>query len=319
MNIPYIDAATMARTLDYGGLVAHLRQAHCQSPPDVQRVLMQQRSPQGSDNGFLIWPAWQPGAHLGVKICTLFPDNRERPTVQALYVLLSDRDGSVQALLDGTEETYWKTAADSALGADLLARPDAQHLLLVGAGALAPHLVRAYCAVRPGLRQVTVWNRTPDKAEAVVRQLAPALPGVCLAASQDLAASAARADIVCTATASARPVLQGAWLRPGTHVDLIGGFTPQMREADDDTVRHARIFVDSRWFTLDHAGDLTQPIASGVIRREDVLGDLFDLCSGRVAGRQSASDMTVFKSGGGAHLDLMTAQYIVQSVARAAA
>lgn len=310
MQIPFIDAATIARTLDYRGLVAHLRQAHQRPPPDVQRVLMQQRLASGTDNGFLIWPAWQHGSNLGIKICTLFPENRHVPSVQAVYVLFRGDDGSVQALIDGTEETYWKTAADSALGADMLARTDAENFLMVGAGAMAPHLMRAYRAVRPGLKRMQVWNRTPEKARALVHSMAAELTGVVVEAVSDLAGAVQVADIVCCATSSAEPVLQGAWLKPGAHLDLIGGYTPAMRECDDEAVRRARIFVDSRWFTVEHAGDLTQPIARGVIRRDDVLGDLFELCAGKVSGRTSEDDITLFKSGGGAHLDLMTAQYI---------
>lgn len=306
MNIPFIDAQTLAATLSYGGLVEHLRQAHCKPPPEVQRVLMQEPVAGGADNGFLIWPAWQHGSHLGIKICTLFPQNQHVPTVQALYALFDGKNGSPQMLIDGTEMTYWKTAADSALGADLLARPDAATLLVVGAGAMAPHMVRAYRAIRPGLSRVLLWNRTPERAKALLA----GLDGVAAEVALDLAVAVQAADIVCCVTSSASPLIQGDWLHPGTHVDLIGGYTPQMREADDAVVRRARIFVDSRWFTVEHAGDLTQPIASGVIRREDVLGDLFELCTGGVAGRQHASDITLFKSGGGAHLDLMTAQYI---------
>jgi ornithine cyclodeaminase len=128
--------------------------------------------------------------------------------------------------------------------------------------------------------------------------------------ADDLATAVQAADIVCSVTASSAPLIRGDWLQTGTHVDLIGGYTPDMREADDAVMRRARIFVDSRWFTVEHAGDLTQPIASGAISRNDVLGDLFDLCSGRVSGRNHPADITVFKSGGGAHLDLMTAQHI---------
>jgi len=306
MVISFIDATQIARACDFPGLIAHLRAAHREPPPAVERVLMQQRSAAGMDNAVLVWPAWQVGHNLGVKVVTMFPGNREAPAVQGIYLLFDGNDGSPQAVIDGTELTYWKTAADSALGADLLARPDARTLLMVGAGALAPHLIRAYQAIRPALQQVLVWNRTPAKAQAT----AAAVVGTPAAPAPDLEAAVRAADIVCCATSSREPLVQGAWLHPGTHLDLIGGFTPEMREADDAAVRCARVFVDSRWFTVEHVGDLTQAIASGVITRADVLGDLFDLCSGHIAGRTDANQITLFKSGGGAHLDLMTAQYI---------
>ena len=306
LSIPFISAREMAEQLSFTALVAHLRQAHQQPAPDAQRLYMPEPLADGSENGFLIWPAWQHGSNLGVKICTLFPHNQKRPTVQALYALFDGADGHLQALLDGTEMTYWKTAADSALGADLLARQDAQTLLMVGAGSMAPHMVKAYRAIRPGLSRVLVWNRTPERAQALV----DSLHGIAAEVVEDLCEAVQAADIVCSVTASSSALIRGDCLRAGTHVDLIGGYTPQMREADDAAMRRARIYVDSRWFTVDHVGDLTQPIANGVIVRGDVLGDLFELCSGRVPARQHASDITLFKSGGGAHLDLMTAQHI---------
>ena len=306
MNVPYLDGPSMAAALAYPALVEHLRRAHCMPVPQAQRMLLQDPADAPEPNGFLVWPAWQPGAALGAKLCTLFPGNRHCPTIQAVYVLFNGADGSVQALLDGTEMTYWKTAADSALGADLLARPDARSLLVVGAGSMAPHMVRAYRAVRPGLERVMLWNRTPERAHA----LAASMQGIAVDVVTDLQNAVQAADMVCCITASTQPLIQGDWLRPGTHLDLIGGYTPTMREADDQAVRRSRIFVDSRWFTVAHAGDLTQPIASGVISANDVRADLFELCSGRVAGRSSPKDITLFKSGGGAHLDLMTAQHI---------
>jgi len=175
---------------------------------------------------------------------------------------------------------------------------------------LAPHLIRAYQAIRPGLRQVLVWNRTGTKAE----QVAAGVAGTPACSVSDLQAAVGHADIVCCATSSSEPLVQGACLQPGTHLDLIGGFTPAMREADDDAVCRAQVFVDSRWFTIDHVGDLTQPIASGRIDRTHVLADLFELCSGRHPGRADPAQITLFKCGGGAHLDLMTAQYIASRI-----
>ncbi len=309
--IHFIDALQIRQQLQFTGLITHLRAAHREPPPAVERVLMQHRAASGTDNAILVWPAWQHGRNLGVKVVTMFPDNRSVPGVQGVYLLFDGNDGSPQAVIDGTELTYWKTAADSALGADLLARHDAATLLMVGAGALAPYLIRAYQAIRPGLRQVLVWNRTPDKAQ----QVADGVVGTVTKVASDLQAAVRQADIVCCATSSTQPLVYGAWLRPGTHLDLIGGFTPAMRETDDDAVRRAQLFVDSRWFTVDHVGDLTQPIASGVITRAHVLADLFELCGGQHGGRSDMQQITLFKSGGGAHLDLMTAQYIARQIA----
>lgn len=306
MAIRFIDAQQIRQQLQFAGLIDHLRAAHREPPPAVDRVLMQHQSATGANNAMLVWPAWQHERNLGVKVVTMFPDNRNVPGVQGVYVLFDGSNGSPQTVIDGTELTYWKTAAASALGADLLARCDAQTLLMVGAGALAPYLIRAYQAIRPGLRQVLVWNRTPDKAQ----QLAADVRGTPARVTTDLPAAVQQADIVCCATGSTQPLVLGAWLRPGTHLDLIGGFTPAMREADDEAVCRAQVFVDSRWFTMEHVGDLTQPIANGVITPDAVLADLFALCGGSHPGRSDASELTLFKSGGGAHLDLMTAQFI---------
>lgn len=311
MTLRFIDAAQMRTQLDFASLVAHLRAAHRDGPAAVDRVLMQAQAPDGTNNAMLVWPAWQPGQNLGVKVVTMFPGNRAVPAVQGVYLLFDGQDGSPQVVIDGTELTYWKTAADSALGADLLARPDAKTLLMVGAGALAPYLIRAYQAIRPGLQQIQVWNRTPDKA----RQVVDGVRGTAAQVAPDLEQAVRAADIVSCATSSTQPLVHGSWLRPGAHLDLIGGFTPDMREADDVAVRRARVFVDSRWFTVDHVGDLTQPIADGVITAHDVRGDLFELCGGLCAGRDDATQITLFKSGGGAHLDLMTARYVAGHIA----
>lgn len=311
MPIAFLDARHIAGRTRLPELIAHLRDGHRAPAPQVQRMLMEQATPAGSTNAVLIWPAWHDGGALGVKVVTAFPENRAVPAVQGLYLLFDGATGAPQAVLDGTELTCWKTAADVALGADCLARRDAQTLLMVGAGALAPHLIRAHQAVRPGLRRVWVWNRSADKARAVAAGVA----GTPAQAVPDLEAAVRGADIVCCATASTAPLVRGAWLAPGTHLGLVGGFTRAMREADDEAVRRARVFVDSRWSTLAHVGDLVQPIADGVIGAGDVLADLFDLCAGRHAGRATPSEITLFKAGGGGHLDLMAAQHIAARAA----
>lgn len=311
MKLSFYSAAEIASGIGFLPLIEHLRAAHRLPSPAVERVLMQHKSRSGTENGFLIWPAWQHGKNLGIKICTLFPDNKSVPAVQALYVLFDGNDGSIQTLMDGTELTYWKTAADSALGADYLARKDACSLLMVGAGNLAPFMIRAYRAIRPGLKTIVLWNRTPEKAGALAKAMEHEVQ---VQVVSNLPSAVRQADIVCCATTSYVPLIRGQWLQPGTHLDLIGGYTPEMREADDEAVKRARLFVDSRRFTVEHVGDLTQPIANGSISASDVIGDLFDLANGKCLGRTHAADITLFKSGGGAHLDLMAAQYIANAL-----
>jgi ornithine cyclodeaminase len=210
-------------------------------------------------------------------------------------------------VVDGAALTFRKTAANSALAASYLARADARTLLMVGAGALVPHLATAHCAVRP-ITRVVVWNRTAERARRLSTEFK--LPGVAVRATEDLEEAVKDSDIVSSATMSTSPLIRGAWLRPGTHVDLVGGFRPDMREADDDAVRRSRVFIDA-WFTAgDHCGDICQPLASGLLRKEDVT-DTFQLARGERPGRTSADEITLFKSGGGGHEDLGTAQHLL--------
>jgi ornithine cyclodeaminase len=255
-------------------------------------------------------PAWQAGVAMGTKVVTVMPANPSvngRPAVQALYTLFDGLDGRPLAVIDGTALTYRKTAGDSALGAKLLAREDARTLVVAGAGGLSPYLVEAHRAVRSSIERVLVWNRTPRKAAA----LAAAVGGE---AVDDLERAVRQADIVSCCTASTEPLVKGAWLKPGAHLDLVGGFTPEMRECDDEAVVRARIFVDSRWFAIDHPGDLASPLSRGVIGREKIEADLFELAAGYRVARKS-SDITLYKNGGGGHLDLFTALFLAKGLA----
>jgi ornithine cyclodeaminase len=254
-------------------------------------------------------PAWQFGRHMGVKVVSVFPENEGKglASVQGLYVLFDGQNGLPVAAIDGAAITLWKTAANSALAATYLARTDARTLLMVGAGALAPYLVRAHCAVRP-IARVMIWNRTPVGAERMAASLAGR--GLATVVVTDLAAAVREADIVSCATMATEPVIQGAWLRPGLHLDLVGGYRLDMREADDDAVRGARIFIDA-WFTAgEHCGDICLPLAAGIIAK-DAITDTFQLARGERPGRQGDDEITLFKSGGGGHEDLGTAQHIL--------
>ena len=269
-----------------------------------------------ADGMLLLMPAWSDtsaaiaeDAVMGVKLVSVIPGNASRglASVVGAYVLMSAVTGEPLAVLDGTRLTLWRTAAASALAAGHLAREDASTLVMVGAGALAEHLIEAHAAARP-IRRVLIWNRSADKAVA----LAATFAGRTFTAEAvgDLDAALAEADIVSAATMSVDPIIRGAALRPGTHVDLVGGYTPAMREADDTTIARARVYVDTRAGALREAGDLTRPIAAGTLKVEDVVGDLADLCRGRVAGRTSAEEITLFKSVGTALEDLVAARLV---------
>jgi ornithine cyclodeaminase/alanine dehydrogenase-like protein (mu-crystallin family) len=253
------------------------------------------------------------GLGYGVKSVTVFDRNAAHglPTVQGAMLVFEPRHGRLDAIIDSRLVTEFKTAADSVLGARLLARPDSAHLLVVGAGTVARSLIKAYRALFPYLKRVSVWARRVEQSTALAREFDD--EPVSVVAVCDLATAAAEADIVTSATMARDPVLRGGWIRPGTHVDLIGAYKADMREADDALISGGSLFVDSRE-TTNHIGELTIPIASGVIAATAVMGDLYDLAQGQVRGRHSESEVTVYKNGGGAHLDLMIARYISEKV-----
>ena len=306
-----VDAATVERTLDYSSLVSTLDEAFRAGREVPLRHHHPIPQPAGRDAMLLLMPAWSRGGAVGIKIVTVYPDNGRRglPAVIGTYLLLDGATGAPRAVIDGSTLTVRRTAAASALAASRLARADARRLVIVGTGALAPHLVRAHAAVRP-LREIIVWGRRREAAEDLAGRLAE--EGFAASATADLASAVRAADIVSCATLAEQPLIRGEWLPLGCHLDLVGGFTPNMREADDEAVRRARIFVDTREGALHEAGDLVQPIAAGVISRADVVGDLFDLARGTVPGRESEEEITYFKSVGTALEDLAAAELLVQ-------
>jgi ornithine cyclodeaminase len=242
--------------------------------------------------------AWIDGLGALVKVGTIVPGNaaRGKPTVNGIVNVFDDVTGELAALLDFHLVTKWKTAGDSLLSAKRLARKDSRDILLVGAGAVARSMVEAYSSAFPGA-QFTVWSRSRKSAEAM------GLP-----VADDLEAAVRAADIICTATMAKEPLIQGDWLQPGQHLDLIGAYTPAMREVDDTAMSLARVFVDARATTIHHIGEIMTPIASGAITEADVIADFYD--DPALFTRRSPDEITIAKNGGGAHLDLMTATYI---------
>ena len=263
----------------------------------------------------LLMPAWTagapgPGSHLGTKIVNVFPDNAAKglPSVLGVYVLQSGETGAPLAVMDGTRLTHWRTAAASGLAAGALARPDARRLLMVGAGALAPFLIRAHRSVRP-IDHVTIWNHRTGGADALASSLGQAGIEAEIEVAQDLETAVGKADIVSCATLSTAPLIHGAWLRPGQHIDLVGAFNMQMREADDAALRQARIFVDTP-AALTEGGDVAIGIATGALTATDVAGDLHGLCRGSTRGRQNPGEITMFKSVGSSIEDLAAAMLV---------
>ena len=305
-----VTAEDLAGLLSYGALVDALAdafRAEIAVPVRHHHTIPQP----GKDATLLLMPAWTENDErfLGCKIVTVFPGNADagKPSVYGQYLLMSGSTGASLALIDGRSLTAWRTAAASALAARYLAREDASHLVMIGAGALAPHLVRAHASVRP-VKRVTLWNRTRGKAVSLGFGLEVA--GIKVEVTDDLESAIRTADIVSCATLSAEPLVRGEWLKAGTHVDLVGGFTPKMREADDAAVRRAHIFVDTRAGAMKEAGDIVGPLKRRIIKRSDIRGDLFELCRGKAKGRGSAKEITLFKSVGTAIEDLAAAMQV---------
>ena len=285
--------------LDWAGLTEALIDGHRRPPPEIRDILLYR----GADT-LLSRAAWIDGLGSLVKTATVFPGNPARglPAVNGGVSLYDDATGVLAALVDFHLVTKWKTAGDSLLAARLLARAEAAEVLIVGAGTVARSMIAAYRSRWPDARY-RVWSRTQESAARLAAETG-AEP------VDDLAAAVGRADILCTATMATEPLIRGDWLRPGQHLDLIGAYRPDMREVDDDALRRARIFVDARATTLDHIGELKDPIARGVIAPDDVVADFSDIAAGRFA-RASDEEITLAKNGGGAHLDLMTARYLL--------
>jgi len=300
MSIAMIPFAEGEAGLDWLALTRALTAGHQKPKAQIKDVFLYR----GADT-LLNRTAWIEGMGLAVKCATIFPGNTAKglPKIGGAVNLFSDADGALEAIVDFHLVTKWKTAGDSLLGAIRLARPDSRKILIVGAGTVGHNLRAAYGAAFPDA-QFTIWNRTPAGAAQFQRDC----PDVRIA--DDLETAVNAADIITCATMSTTPVIKGDWLRPGQHVDLIGAYRPDMREVDDTAIRRARLFVDSRDTTIGHIGELKDPIAAGVITADDIIADYYqpDLMQ-----RHTADEITLFKNGGGAHLDLMTSRYILDN------
>ncbi len=298
-----LNATQTAAALPFERLIPALREAFIAGAAVPLRHRHEMPQGDGSTASLLLMPAWRAGGFMGVKVVSVFPGNGARglPAVAASYLLCDGDTGQHLALIDGSEITRRRTAAASALAGSYLAREDASSLLIVGSGHVAALMAEAYRVVRP-IERVRVWNIRAAGAERLAARLGAEAVG-------DLATAVAEVDIVSCATLSREPLVRGEWLRPGTHLDLIGGFTPAMREADDAAVRRSRVFIDTD-AALAEAGDLIDPIAHGVLRPQDIAGSLFSLCRGEAPGRCDASEITLFKSVGSALEDLAAAALV---------
>lgn len=296
MAEPHLDWLTLTETLKAG---------HDLPKGEVKDVILQ-----NDENTMLSRHAWIDGLGACVKTGMIFPGNITThgvPNLNGVVTLFNKDTGLLEATMDFGLVTKWKTAGDSLLAARHLARPNSHNILILGAGVVAQSLIEAYSTLFPDAA-FRIWNRTHHKAE----NNASGFRDKDVAAVANLRDAVEQADIISTATMTNEPVLKGAWLQPGQHIDLIGAYLPDMREADDDVMRRARIFVDARDTTVDQIGELIDPIKSGAISRDHILADFYDLNSGGFT-RNDPQEITLHKNGGGAHLDLMTSSYILKA------
>ena len=305
-----ITGSDIARVCSWPMIVEAMREGHRRDPAILRDSLLE-----SGKRKMLVRTAWIPGLASGTKAVTIYPDNpgltQPKPSVQGQVLLFDEASGHVEAVLEGVDLTGWKTAGDSALGADCLARPDVSTMVMVGAGSMAWPLIEAHRSVRPSIDTVIIWNRSEARATNLVERLQAA--GLDARFEADLDAALPLADIVSSATMTQEPLIKGERLKAGTHVDLVGAYTPGMREADDETLKRGRLFVDSYETTIGHIGEVTIPLDAGTIARSDILGDMHALVQGK-AGRRSDDEITVFKNGGGAHLDIMVAHAVARAL-----
>jgi ornithine cyclodeaminase/alanine dehydrogenase-like protein (mu-crystallin family) len=308
----FIDAAAVERHLPFSRLIAAIEAGFAGSDytAPLRTAHVMAEGPSGADS-LLMMPCWARDGYLGVKLVTVMPGNAGsgHRTVNATYVLSSADSGLPLAVIDGEVLTTLRTAAASAVAARRLAAPEAARLLMVGTGGLCVNMIRAHAAVRP-LQAIRIWGRNADKARekaSLLRDLAVEVVPV-----GDLGAAVRWADIVCCATTARAPVVRGEWLRSGQHLDLVGAYRPDMREVDDCAITKAAIFVDSHAGCVSEAGDLTQPMAKGLLSASDIRADLAELCQGRHPGRTHAEQITVFKSVGTAVVDLIAARVVFE-------
>lgn len=295
-----------------GDLIAPLRAGFRSTPEVPDRLHYEVGGAEHSQQTLLVMPAWRPGETMGIKLVTVFPDNaaRDRPTVQGSYVLFSGVTGAPVALIDARALTLLRTAAVSAVAADRMARQQVSTLVMIGTGSLAPYLIDAHLAVRD-YDTVLIWGRDPKKAADLAARLQR--PGVSIRSEPGLASALRTGDVVSSATLSREPLIQGALLKAGVHVDLVGGFTPAMREADDRCIARAVIATDSA-AAKHECGDLADPIARGLVTA-DAIQTLSALLTGGDT-PQSGFDLSMFKSVGTALADLTAAQWIYERARR---
>ncbi|XP_042506066.1 protein SAR DEFICIENT 4 [Macadamia integrifolia] len=314
----FIDNDSLRSTLSYPSLLKHLQSSLSAVSASIQSPIRQNYSIDSSSS-LLLMPSWSLSSslpYIGVKLVTSFPQNSSRnlPGIHASYVLFNSVTGQTLAFMDGTELTLWRTSCVSALASKFLSREDAKVLVMIGAGSLAPHLIKAHLAVRPTLKKVIIWNRRVEKASNLAIELKEEeeLRGVSFEHNDCLDEIIGLGDIVSCATSSEVPIVKGEALKAGAHLDLVGSFTPSMRECDDEAVKRAKIFVDCE-AALVEAGELVGAFERALLSPGEIGGRLVDLINGDKVGRSNSDEITLFKSVGSAVVDIASAQLVYET------
>lgn len=316
MNI--ISAEQVNEVLQPKALVAKLKHAFAS---DIETPLRQHfdiANPSSErETTLLVMPSWQSGSDIGVKLVTVVPDSYkfDLPSIQGVYTLMDAVKGGVKAMIDAPSLTAKRTAAASALASSFVSREDTKSMLMVGTGTLSPELIQAHCAVRP-IKEVKVWGRNKNKAQAVIERLKHkvAMANISFEVVSDLDSAITQVDLISCATMSQTPLIKGQLLKAGQHLDMVGAYRPDMREADDDCIRRCDLIVDNYKGALKETGDIKIPLDQGLLKVEDIKADLFELCKKEVELVRSAQDITMFKSVGHALEDLAAAQLIASEL-----
>uniref|UniRef100_A0A5B7BMM1 Uncharacterized protein n=1 Tax=Davidia involucrata TaxID=16924 RepID=A0A5B7BMM1_DAVIN len=314
----FIDTATLRSVLSHKALIRHFQASLPSASPTIQSPIRQthQTAPFSS---LLLMPSWSLSPslpYIGVKLVTYYPQNSSLnlPGVHASYVLFNSLTGQTLASMDGTELTLYRTSCVSGLASQYLSRPESEVLVMIGAGSLAPHLIKAHLTARPNVRRVIIWNRTVEKARILAEKMCgeDEFKGVRFESSERLEEVVGIGDIVSCATNSETPLVRGAKLKAGTHLDLVGSFKHSMRECDDEAIMKGRVFVDNE-AALVEAGELVGAFERGVISPDEIVGNLVELIKGEKVGRRDSSEITVFKSVGSAIVDILSAQLLYET------
>ncbi|CAN0902859.1 Protein SAR DEFICIENT 4 [Linum grandiflorum] len=313
----FIDAESLHTTLTHAALINHFHTSLPTITPSNLQTPIRQSYSVSPTSSLLLMPSWSSTPslpYIGVKLVTYFPQNS--PGIHASYVLFSSTTGQTLATLDGTVLTLYRTSSVSGLASKLLSRPDAAVLVMVGAGALAPHLIRAHLAARPGLKEVIIWNRTRKNAVRLAEKLTDELgQNVKIRSCEELDEVVGLGDIVCCATNSESALVKGVKLKRGAHLDLVGSFREEMKECDDEALKRAAVVVVDNEAAMVEAGEIVGGFERGVIEKKDVVL-LVDLISGVKVGRKDDDEITVFKSVGSGVVDMLAAQFVYENLGK---